>query len=115
MKAVNLLRVSTEKIVRIFSFSLYLEHSHPYICIFVNLKLLNAKNIKKYISLLFVFNSISKNNAFFRSYPNNVYGTRRTTLNLLETSIINTFHSRQRISWTGVKLWNWLPEDIRGS
>ena len=23
--------------------------------------------------------------------------------------IINTFHSRQSISWTGIKLWNWLP------
>ena len=107
------LELALKKIVRILSFSLYLEDSHP---LFVKLKLLNVKKINKYMSLLFVFKSIRNDNIFFvYSYPNNVYSNRATTFKLLETPIINTFHSRQSISWTGVKLWNWLPEDIRGS
>ena len=49
--------------------SFYLEHSYH---LFINLKLLNFKNVNKYMSLLLVFKSIRKDNTFFHSDPNNV-------------------------------------------
>ena len=58
-KQLTSLELALKKIVRILSFSLYLEHS-----LLINLKLLNVKNIIKYMSLLFVFKSIRKDNTF---------------------------------------------------
>ena len=76
------------------------------------LGLLNINEIHKLNCCIDVLKSMQRNEGIFnyRQYTRN---TRQSTLALLEIPFVVTNHSRQNISFIGVKNWNELPREIR--
>ena len=104
------LELALKKIVRVMTFGSRYEHTPP---LFQNLSLLNIKNVNKYMSLLFVFKCLSKNNELFIPHHIDMYNTRSNNTSMIQIPNIISFHSRQVIRWSGVELWNWLPGEVK--
>ena len=104
------LELALKKIVRVMTFGSRYEHTPP---LFQNLSLLNIKNVNNYMSLLFVFKCLSKNNELFSPHHNDMYNTRSNNTSMIQIPNIISSHSRQGIRWSGVELWNWLPGEVK--
>ena len=104
------LELVLKKIVRVMTFGSRYEHTPP---LFQNLSLLNIKNVNKYMSLLFVFKCLSKNNELFIPHHIDMYNTRSNNTSMIQIPNIISSHSRQGIRWSGVELWNWLPGEVK--
>ena len=69
------------------------EHTPP---LFQNLSLLNIKNTNKYMSLLFVFECLSKNSELFIPHHNGMYNTRSNNTSMIQIPNIISSHQDRR-------------------
>ena len=106
------LQLLLKRVVRAMSFAAYREHSLP---LFDDLHIFTMTNINKYISSLFVYKALGKENQMFDIVANANYNVRSNHQMLLQVPNIRTAHSRQGVEWRGLEIWNALPAEIRMS
>ena len=106
------LQLVLKRVVRAMSFAAYREHSLP---LFDDLHIFTMTNINKYMSSLFVYKALGKENQMFDIVANANYNVRSNHQMLLQVPNIRTAHSRQGVKWRGVEIWNALPTEIRMS
>ena len=76
------LKLALKKIIRVMTFGSRYERTSP---LFQNLSLLNIKNVNKYMSLLFVFKCLSKNNELFILHHNDMHNTRSNNTSMIQS------------------------------
>ena len=92
------LQLVLKRVVRAMSFAAYREHSLP---LFNDIRIFTMTNINKYMSSLFVYKALGKENQMFDIVANANYNLRSNHQMLLQVPNIRTAHSRQGVEWRG--------------
>ncbi len=107
-----------KKAARITNFKKQFEHSKPS---FKALNTLNLEDTYKLECAKFFFEiSKGQNTALFSSFfqktkDQHHYGTRQARSGKLYIPTVRTNYKKHFISYSGIKIWNSIPEDIRNS
>ena len=101
------LELIQKKFIRIITKSSFYAHTHP---LFVSTKVLNIKNVHKFLMCQFVFKSLKTLNHPFETCRHS-YLTRHN--NYLQQEFQRLSVCQRSLSYEGPKYWNSLPAYLR--
>ena len=103
--------VMQKRIIRVICHAAPYAHTEP---LFQFLHMLRLDQLSFYTRSNFIYKSLNElNSCRFFTYVTNAYNTRRCVDRQLQLRICHSEHSKRSITYSGVKLWNVIPRDIR--